>query len=59
METTGVKAEAVGSANAVVGLKYEQVAADLSSGSLNDQKFALQLMSEATGIDMATLKILM
>ncbi|HPB73851.1 MAG TPA: type VI secretion system tip protein TssI/VgrG [Chromatiaceae bacterium] len=58
-EGTGIKAEVVGSVNSAVGLKYEQVAADLSAGSLNDQKFALHLMSEATGIDMATLKILM
>jgi len=59
IEVNGIKAEATGSTNAAVGLKFEKVGADLSAGSLNDQKFALTLLSEATGIDMATLKILM
>ncbi|KAA6187361.1 type VI secretion system tip protein VgrG [Thiohalocapsa marina] len=59
MEVNGIKAEVTGSTNAAVGLKFEKVGADLSAGSLNDQKFALSMLNEATGIDMATLKILM
>jgi type VI secretion system secreted protein VgrG len=59
MEMNGIKVEATGSTNAAIGLKLEKVGADMSSGSLNDQKFALTMLSEATGIDMATLKILM
>ncbi|NCA72411.1 MAG: type VI secretion system tip protein VgrG [Sphingobacteriia bacterium] len=59
MEMNGLKAEVTGSTNAAVGLKFEKVGADMSAGSLNDQKFALTMLSEATGIDMATLKILM
>lgn len=59
MEMNGVKAEATGSANAVVGLKFEKVGADLGADDVLQKYYALLCLSEATGIDMATLKILM
>ena len=59
MEANGVKAEATGSANAVVGLKFEKVGADLGAEDILQKSYALACLSEATGIDMATLKILM
>ncbi len=59
MEMTGVKAEAVGSANAAIGLKFEKVGVDLGAKDVTQQMIALEALSSATNIEMDTLKILM
>jgi hypothetical protein len=59
LEANAAKGEATGSANAVVGLKFEKVGADLGAEDMLQKSYALACLSEATGIEMATLKVLM
>ncbi len=59
MEANVAKAELTGSANAAVGLKFEKVGADLGASDALQKTYALVCLSEATGIEMATLKVLM
>ncbi len=59
LEANAAKGEATGSANAVVGLKFEKVGAELGGDDVLQKSYALACLSEATGIEMATLKVLM
>ena len=59
LEANAAKGEVTGSANALVGLKFEKVGAELGGDDVLQKSYALACLSEATGIEMATLKVLM
>ena len=57
-EANGLKVETTGFGSAVIGAKLEKVGANLISGTLKvEQIAALEALSNATGIEMDTLKI--
>jgi type VI secretion system secreted protein VgrG len=59
LEANALKGEATGSSNAVVGLKFEKVGADLGQTDATTKLIALEALSHATSIDMSTLKVLL
>ena len=58
MEANAVKVEATASTNALIGLKFEKVGAELGGTDAVAKLVALEALSHATSIDMSTLKVL-
>jgi type VI secretion system secreted protein VgrG len=59
MEANAAKVEVTGSTNALIGLKFEKVGAELGGADAVAKLVALEALSHATSIDMSTLKVLL